>query len=838
MRVETFHTKFLSKEGPDFMMPGVPQYITKRTKSKDVNQCFFLPKASTAEDTTQRSVRNNSVSKLSLRINVTKFGDKSQCANSVQSQKYYIVFAERRDGELSAKYDDLFGATIDWSEDNEDLVWTGVGWEPWSDWSACSASCGEGTQERRRFCRQKGDCQGYNKERRRCNIFSCEGAVDPLSLEDRRYFHPSRAQWEHVPARPSAWRLRPNSYIWVPSSELFPVKETNKAGSFPREFTLLVTLRLHQQGRAQGTVFSLRSRRQQDAYLSVELGGADSIKVVHAGPNGTQTVEIPAPLADGNWHQIALGFHDDSSVRSYMDCAWVSTDILKRNALDTPEDADIVIGYLFVGDLEQLVIVPTPTAVRQQCSASKVPLLDPDLLQLPAPSENRPRERRGRRTKGRKGVEYRHDNQYQSAIPPPPLPPLEQQDGAEEGFEGSGSEGGSPTDGQYEVEWSEWSACSASCGTGSQSRYSRCVDDGSRLELCMEAGGERTETRACSHGVCPPSNYTSSAVNISHAGRKQPHKHHKQPHKYKNLNTTNSASVNGSGWSEGLVKQCSCLNGGICNHKRRTCHCPAGYFGRRCERVSCHPPCQNGGRCEQVDKCECTPEYTGPHCEEPVCPGGCSNGGLCVAPGRCSCPGGFSGPLCRDGICSGSCLNGGRCLPGGGCACPEGWTGPDCGASICDPPCRFGGQCIKPHTCHCPAGTSGQYCQDFSCRQPCLNGGACVGPDVCECPHNASGPLCEQPVCDPPCENGATCMAGNRCLCDPTSTGTRCEKRKCDYRPYQEPYTRGFRRLVNRQYETKCNTGSWKSCVRTQPEYQTVYKTFYRTVYKCEDDHH
>jgi hypothetical protein len=50
-----------------------------------------------------------------------------------------------------------------------------LGWEPWSDWSACSASCGEGTQERRRFCRQSGSCHGYNKERRRCNMFSCQG---------------------------------------------------------------------------------------------------------------------------------------------------------------------------------------------------------------------------------------------------------------------------------------------------------------------------------------------------------------------------------------------------------------------------------------------------------------------------------------------------------------------------------------------------------------------------------------------------------------------------------------------------------------------------------------
>lgn len=62
--------------------------------------------------------------------------------------------------------------------------------------------------------------------------------------------------------------------------------------------------------------------------------------------------------------------------------------------------------------------------------------------------------------------------------------------------------------------------------------------------------------------------------------------------------------------------------------------------------------------------------------------------------------------------------------------------------------------------------------------------------------------------------------------------------RKCEYRPYQEPYTRGFRRLVNRRADTNCEPRGWKACVRNQPEYQTVYKTFYRTVYKCADSKH
>lgn len=51
-----------------------------------------------------------------------------------------------------------------------------TGWENWSDWGACSASCGEGSQERIRKCiLGEKSCHGYNKERRRCNMFSCQG---------------------------------------------------------------------------------------------------------------------------------------------------------------------------------------------------------------------------------------------------------------------------------------------------------------------------------------------------------------------------------------------------------------------------------------------------------------------------------------------------------------------------------------------------------------------------------------------------------------------------------------------------------------------------------------
>lgn len=39
--------------------------------------------------------------------------------------------------------------------------------------------------------------------------------------------------------------------------------------------------------------------------------------------------------------------HDDNTVRVYVDCRWLRTDVLEKDALDTPRDADLIIGYLF-----------------------------------------------------------------------------------------------------------------------------------------------------------------------------------------------------------------------------------------------------------------------------------------------------------------------------------------------------------------------------------------------------------------------------------------------------------------------------------------------------------
>ena len=53
------------------------------------------------------------------------------------------------------------------------------GWGTWSDYSSCSATCGEGQQTRRRVCDNPpasdggADCDGVATNQRTCNIIAC-----------------------------------------------------------------------------------------------------------------------------------------------------------------------------------------------------------------------------------------------------------------------------------------------------------------------------------------------------------------------------------------------------------------------------------------------------------------------------------------------------------------------------------------------------------------------------------------------------------------------------------------------------------------------------------------
>ncbi|XP_077287806.1 uncharacterized protein LOC143912404 [Arctopsyche grandis] len=257
--------------------------------------------------------------------------------------KGLIVFARSTLGRLKA-----IAAPKTWSAEIESTVQHELGWSDWTEWTPCSVSCGSGNQRQERSCqRHEISCPGPKVRLRICNMFNCKGAVSPLDeKQERGRSLQGRATWARVPGRPQAWRLRADSYVWLPSAQLF--HQTGPSQGFPKDFTLFLSLRLRPEsgGVGQGTLFSLRSRRQQDAYLSLELS-AGGARLVHAGANGSEVIHLPTTLKDFHWHQIAISVHGDSTVRSYVDCRWLRTDVLRRNSLDTPKDADLIIGYLF-----------------------------------------------------------------------------------------------------------------------------------------------------------------------------------------------------------------------------------------------------------------------------------------------------------------------------------------------------------------------------------------------------------------------------------------------------------------------------------------------------------
>ncbi|XP_026318928.1 uncharacterized protein LOC113229519 [Hyposmocoma kahamanoa] len=296
------------------------------------------------------------------------------------SQSELVVFARVSDPAVDLEttppdgpWLEATSAAVPWSLGVDIAIWNAVGWAGWGEWGPCSKSCGAGIQTRRRYC-SRSMCEGYGEQGRSCNSFDCKGTINPLAPGARRNFHPAQARWGTVPDRPHAFSLKPNSYIWIASSELFPAGKT-----FPREFTLFISLRLRPEsgGYGQGTLFSLRSRRRTGSFLSLELAGRGAARLVHAGAGASRSIYLAVPLYDFRWHHIAISVHDDNTVRAYVDCRWLRTDVLEKDALDTPRDADLIIGYLFSGDLEQLVLVPKAGQAQKQCSSQVTGLSTP-----------------------------------------------------------------------------------------------------------------------------------------------------------------------------------------------------------------------------------------------------------------------------------------------------------------------------------------------------------------------------------------------------------------------------------------------------------------------------
>ncbi|XP_025416135.1 uncharacterized protein LOC112687579 [Sipha flava] len=291
------------------------------------------------------------------RMNVTGFRDDftgdghRACGARVTVGTYYVLFADVVNGRLVAK--DGQAALVEWTDSNERSVWHGLGWGDWSDWSACNVSCDTGLQYRHRRCLK---CtQGHNKEIRKCNDFPCDGAMELISPGD------------HVRAIGGKLNGSQNGYSLLSSV------------SIPNTFSLLITLRVEPKVDF-GTVFHLFSSTEPLKTITLEVSGPDLLRVSVNTKESNRSVLIAAVLADGITHQLGLGFQKDEII-TYLDCRWVTTETLMQNSYASSPEYDMdVFEESLTADLVQMIVVPDPTAVSDQCTVFRIAVLDTEIV--------------------------------------------------------------------------------------------------------------------------------------------------------------------------------------------------------------------------------------------------------------------------------------------------------------------------------------------------------------------------------------------------------------------------------------------------------------------------
>ncbi|XP_022085420.1 uncharacterized protein LOC110976450 isoform X2 [Acanthaster planci] len=354
--------------------------------------------------------------------------------------------------------------------------------------------------------------------------------------------------------------------------------------------------------------------------------------------------------------------------------------------------------------------------------------------------------------------------------------------------------------------WSTWSTCSRTCGTGTRYRFSRCRP-GSKLLDCKTGRGITAQTQTCHLSDC-------KAPSLK--------------------------------WSEWSMCSRTCGDGvemrmAYCYDNKEVPGCESGQKTvverQRCHRRHCYdvctPSCKNGGVCGLDRKCNCPTGYLGDTCEIELCSHPCQNGGQCVAKNYCQCPSGFAPPRCTP-VCNPRCQNGGTCVAPNECACSSMYTGSLCERVACSRPCENGGTCIGANTCSCRLGYQGTYCEQAICAPACSNGGRCVRPGFCRCP---------------PAYRGPTCQIGSKTL-NHASRGnqpsppvpsnfarTRPSRRRrhhCKLRTSLVTYQRSYVKPVARTVKVRC--GYWQPllCTQTRMGYEAAYRIFYRISYRRE----
>ncbi|RUS91416.1 hypothetical protein EGW08_000846, partial [Elysia chlorotica] len=179
-------------------------------------------------------------------------------------------------------------------------------WNEWSPWSPCSAPCDGGRQIRSRDCPREANtdraCVGVGQESRSCNVFSCAGSHDLLTLMGARSLPPGVTKSNGT--SDGEYVITKVAQLSLPASRVYDV-------TLPSRFSILMELKVDKSKKRRYVfVVSDQQRRQQ---MAVFLGRR--VKFHYLGNNYGFKVD----LLDNEWHAISLTV-DRDRVSLIVDC--------------------------------------------------------------------------------------------------------------------------------------------------------------------------------------------------------------------------------------------------------------------------------------------------------------------------------------------------------------------------------------------------------------------------------------------------------------------------------------------------------------------------------------
>lgn len=391
------------------------------------------------------------------------------------------------------------------------------------------------------------------------------------------------------------------------------------------------------------------------------------------------------------------------------------------------------------------------------------------------------------------------------------------------------------------VEWSTWSTCSTTCGLGTRYRFGFCQKDSTHLD-CRRGHTITAQRKSCKlhncEGVMQWSDWSACSrtcgensvrTRMAFCPDERAHEDCIRP----GQTVVERKSCDVPACSDVCAEECQ--NDGECRNGE--CVCPPGYSGQSCQHQTCSPQCRNGGVCLSNNVCQCPDGTLPPYCTRRCTPD-CQNGGTCSTGNRCHCPEGYSGFRCETPICTSSCQNGGRCVGPDKCQCTSGYGGTDCSKAQCLLGCENGGTCIRPDYCRCPPAYRGSRCEIGYCRERCRNGGTCIGADTCKCTRGYTGAFCKRSKCPRGCPPSMTCVGHNRCI--PKSFASRGTKHSsagrktwCPLTSFSQQIKTSYVKPVIRNIRISCGPFGLQSCNSQRLAYTIAYRTTYKTSYRC-----